>query len=72
MRRIEPFLATPFQRCVCGNERPVFKDADLIGENVDVENAPRRRVVSGTLQRLPPTLTMPSCEARRSSRSTAR
>ena len=34
MRRIEPFLAPPFQRCVCGNERPVFKDADLVGENV--------------------------------------
>jgi len=31
----------------------------------------RRRVVSGTLQRLPPMLTMPSWEARRSSRRTA-
>jgi hypothetical protein len=47
VRRIEPLLAAPFQRRACGDERPVFEDADLVGENMDVEDA--RRFVSGTL-----------------------
>ena len=44
MRRIEAFLAASFQRGVARNEGPVFEDADLVGENVDVEDAPPRRV----------------------------
>ena len=34
MRRIEPFLAASFQSGVGRNKRPVFEDADLVGENV--------------------------------------
>ena len=44
MRRIEPFLAPSLQRSVGGNERPVFEDADLVGENMHVEHAPPGRV----------------------------
>jgi hypothetical protein len=43
VRRIEPFLAPSLQRSVGGDERSVFEDAELVGENVDVENAPPRR-----------------------------
>ena len=42
MRRIEPFLAASFQRGVGRNKRPVFEDADLVGENVPFELVPRR------------------------------
>ena len=42
MRRIEPFLASSFQRGVGRNELPVFEDTDFIGENVHFEDAPSR------------------------------
>ena len=44
VRRIEPLLAPSLQRSVGGDERPVFEDADLVGKNVNVEDAPTRRV----------------------------
>jgi hypothetical protein len=44
VRRIEPFLAPSLQRSVGGDERPVFEDADLVGENVHLEYAPPGRV----------------------------
>ncbi len=40
MRRIEPLLAPSLHRSVGGDERPVFEDADLVGENVHLEYAP--------------------------------
>ena len=40
MPKIEPFLTPPLKRGVGRNERPVFEDAHLVGENVDVEDAP--------------------------------
>jgi hypothetical protein len=44
---IEPFLAASLERCVGRDKHAVFEDADLVGENVDIEDAPL--VVSGTL-----------------------
>src|SRR5271166_4944958 len=44
VRRIEPFLTPFLQRSVGGDERPVFEDADLVGENVHLEYAPPGRV----------------------------
>jgi hypothetical protein len=44
MGGIETLLVAPFQRNVAGDERPILKDADLISEDVDVENAPARRI----------------------------
>ena len=52
MRRIEPFLAASFQRGVGRNKRPVFEDADLVGENVPFELVPRR-APAFVLQRCP-------------------
>ena len=40
MRGIEPLLATTFERSVDRYERPVLKDANGVGENVNVEDAP--------------------------------
>src|ERR1700733_8704524 len=39
MRGIEPFLAAPFQRGVDRDDDAVFEDVDLVGENLDVEDA---------------------------------
>ena len=69
MRPIKAFFATPFERRMTGDEHAVFEDADRVGEDVQVQNA--AAVVSGTLYRLPPTQTMPSCDTRRSSLRTA-
>ena len=44
MGRIEPLLTASFQRGVDCNECFVFEDTDLVGKNVDVEDAPPRRV----------------------------
>ena len=44
MRRIEPFLASSFQRSVGRNKRSIFEDADLVGENVDLDGASPRGV----------------------------
>jgi hypothetical protein len=44
MRRIEPLFTPSFQRRMGRNKRPVLEDADLVGENVDVEHSPPGRV----------------------------
>ena len=44
MGRVEPLLATPLQRRVRGDQHAVLEDADLVGEDMDVEDAPTRRV----------------------------
>ena len=58
------------QRRMARDQHAVFEDADLVGQAMHVEHAAARGV--GHAVGLPPTLTMPSCETRRSSFSTAR
>src|ERR1700719_5398086 len=40
VRRIEPLLAAPIQRKMRGNELAVLEDADFVGQDVHVEDAP--------------------------------
>ena len=44
MRGIETCLVSPFQGDVAGDEGAGFEDADLVGEYVNVENAPARGI----------------------------
>jgi len=44
MRGIKTSLTPPFKRHMVGNQRPILKDADGIGQDMNIENAPTRRV----------------------------
>ena len=70
MRRVDTRLVAAFEGKMGGDHGAILEDADLIGADWTLRI--RRRVVTGTLKRLPATLTMPSCETRRSSLRTAR
>ncbi len=44
MGGIETLLVTTFERHMAGDEHAILEDADRIGQDMDVENAPARRV----------------------------
>jgi hypothetical protein len=44
MRRVDTRLVAALERNMDGDNRAVFEDADLIGADVDVEDAPTGRV----------------------------
>jgi hypothetical protein len=44
MRRVDTRLVAAFERRMNGYHGAVLEDADLVGEDVDVENAPASRI----------------------------
>src|SRR4249920_152422 len=67
---VDVFVVVAFERSMRGDENAVVEDANLVGEDVDVEDAATRRVRHAV--EIAATLTMPSCETRRSSFRTVR
>lgn len=63
MRRVEPLLATPFKGSMACCRDAALEDADFVGEHMDLEEPPPRRVRHAV--EITATLAMPSCEARR-------
>lgn len=44
MRRLEPLLASAFERGMARHQNAALEDADFVSEDVDVEDPPPRRV----------------------------
>ena len=42
--RIDPALVAALERCMRANECTAFEDLDLVGKDMDVEDAPARRI----------------------------
>ncbi len=70
MSWIETFLAAPLKRRMGGDQRAILEDADGVGEDMNIKDASARRV-RHAVEIAADADHMPSCEARRSNRSTA-
>jgi hypothetical protein len=70
VRWVNTRLVAAFERGVDGDDRAVLEDADLVGADMDIDNATAGGVRDAV--KVAATLTIPSCETRRSSLRTAR